>query len=59
MFRMFDIEHFQGSCEDKLSEKENEILNKMTEQFTNDEDKFIEERKEGVKYLVYNNSDKN
>ena len=56
MFRMFDIEHFQGSCEDKLNEKENEILNKMTEQFTNDEDKFIEERKEGIKYLVYNNT---
>lgn len=47
------------AMEKETLEKENEILNKMTEQFINDEDKFIEERKEGVKYLVYNNSDKN
>ena len=54
--RMYDIEEFEGEVMEKMSEREREIIKKMLERFYDDEETFINNKKEDIKFLVYNNS---
>lgn len=53
--RMYDLEEFKGEVMWKMSKREKEIINKMLDKFYEDEDIFIDNKKESIKFLVYNN----
>jgi len=53
--RMYDLEEFKGEVMGKMTLKEKNIINKMLEKFYEDEEIFIDSKKEDIKFLVYNN----
>jgi hypothetical protein len=55
MNRMYDIEEFKGEVMNKMSDREKEIINKMLEQFNNNENEFANSKKDDIKFLIYNN----
>lgn len=55
--RMTDIDEFQTEVFDKLSLKEQQIIKKMLDDFYDDETKYSDNKKDEIKFIIYNNSE--
>jgi hypothetical protein len=55
--RMTDIDEFQTEVFDKLSLKEQQIIKKMLDDFYDDEIKYSDNKKDEIKFIIYNNSE--
>lgn len=53
-YRMTNLEEFKEDCEDKLNDNDIKKINKLINDFDDNENKFINDRKDKVKLLIYN-----
>ena len=54
--RMYDIETFSlnEELDNKLSQKDKAVIQKFIDQFYEDEDLFVDNRKDDIKFIIYN-----